>query len=158
MKADLSLGNLVVVETLKNELPMEFYRDKLIPAVKDGAVAVFSCYFWIDKLHERFNDPSYQVKFIENPHPLRKPTFLAPGFADTPNDMARSLRHTPSGVFEPAFPDQWTVLARQKLKDEKDMPFIIARPLGKGMVVLAGDIHAKIELLENLFELRKSAF
>ena len=36
------------------------------------------------------------------------------------------------------------------------MPFVLARPLGKGMVVLTGDIGGNIALLENILEYNKA--
>ncbi len=156
-KLDLSDSKLIVIENYQNQLPLEFYRDKLIPAVKNGAVVVFSCYFWVHELEKQFNDPTYKVGFIEKPHPVRKATYISPdSFATTPHNMKDALGHTPSGVFEPAFPDKWVKLACQKLADETEKPYIMARPLGKGMVVLAGDIGGNVKLFENLFEYNKA--
>ncbi len=156
-KLDLSDSKLIVIENYQNNLPMEFFKDKLIPAVKNGAVVVFSCYFWVHKLHEQFDDPTFRMKFVENAGTVRKPSWIAPNsFANTPNDMKKILYNTPSGNFVPAFPDKWEELARQKTRTGEEQPFILARPLGKGMVVLAGDIVGNSELLENILEYNKS--
>lgn len=154
---DLSDSKLIVIENYQNKLPLGFYRETLIPAVKNGAVVVFSCYFWVHELHKQFDDPTYQMKFAENASKTRKPSWIAQNsFADTPNKIREVLRHTPSGNFIPAYPGKWEELARQQTAKGEEQPFILARPLGKGMVVLTGDIGGNVKLLENILEYNKA--
>ena len=154
---DLSDSKLIVIENYQNKLPLGFYRETLVPAVKNGAVVVFSCYFWVHELHKQFDDPTYQMKFAENASKTRKPSWIAQNsFADTPNKIREVLRHTPSGNFIPAYPGKWEELTRQQTAKGEEQPFILARPLGKGMVVLTGDIGGNVKLLENILEYNKA--
>ena len=155
-KADFSDSKMIVVETYQNKFPVEFFRDKLVPLVKNGAVLVFDSYFWIDQLPKYFDDPTFNVKFAENATRLRRPSYIiSDSFATTPNDLKKEIRTTPSGNFIPANPDKWLVLARQKTKKGGEMPFILVRPYGKGMVALIGDVRSKLAVLENLLEYNK---
>ena len=154
-KADLTDAKMIVIETYQNKIPMDFYHNKLLPAVNDGAVAVFDSYHWIDKLSEQFKDPSFKVKFVENATRLRKPTWIAPDFDGKPSNLKKAIWNTPSGNFIPANPDKWVELARQSTKNGGEMPFIIARPVGKGMVAIIGDVREKISVLGNLLEYNK---
>ena len=147
---------MIVVETYQNKFPVEFFRDKIVPLVKNGAVLVFDSYFWIDQLPKYFDDPTFNVKFAENATRLRRASYIIPdSFATTPNDLKKWIRTTHSGNFIPASPDKWIVLARQKTKKDGEMPFILVRPCGKGMVALIGDIRPIIYVLENLLEYNK---
>lgn len=153
MALDFSDSSLIVIENYQNPFPPEFYRDQLIPAVRRGAVVVFSCYFWVDKLHEQFADPTYAMAFVEKAHRSRKPvTFGGGSFATEPHDLRQSLKTTPSGYFEPVHPESWTVLATQYNSENAERPFLLARPLGQGMVVLSGDFYGQVELLDNLLD------
>ena len=87
---------------------------------------------------------------------VRKITFVTgSSFASEPHDFRKILRFLPSGTLEASNPEKWEVLARQLTKDGKEAPFLIARPLGKGMVVIAGDIKENIPLLENILAYNK---
>ena len=155
-KTDISDSKIIVIETNQNRIPMEFFHEQLIPAVKNGAIVVFDCYFGVEKLHQQFKDPTFKMVFKENAGRIRKPSWIIPdSFSVKPNDLKRAIWHTPSGNFIPANPEKWIPLAKQKNRDGKEEPFILARTLGKGMVVLIGDSRGKIQILENLLEYNK---
>lgn len=157
MKLDWSAANMIVFETYQNAFPTDFYEKAIVPAVKNGAVLFCSSYFWVDNLARDFADPTFAVKFIEDPDPVRKTTWVrSDSFATTPHDMKAGLGYTPSGVFKPAFPEKWTYLASQKLKNGTELPYLLARPVGKGMLVLGGDLSGDHDLIENLFEYNKA--
>ena len=154
--ADIADSKMIVIETYRNDLPDSFITDKVLPQVKNGAVLVFDSYFGLDKLPKYFNDPSFAVKFKENAGKIRKASWLAAdSFAVKPNNLKKTITTTPSGNFIPAAPDKWIPLARQKTKKDGEMPFILVRPYGRGMVALIGDVRAKITVLENLLEYNK---
>lgn len=154
---DFNNSKVIVVENYQNRIDLDFYKKQLIPAIKKGAIVIYSCYFWTDKLQEEFADPSFEIKFVENASRVRKPSWIfSEGFIDTPNDMTKTLQHTPSGNFIAAYPEKWQELARQKNKDGEDQAFILARPLGLGMVVVAGDIVQSPKLLENILIFNKT--
>ncbi len=158
VNADISNAKLIFIETYQNKLPMDFYHKKLIPAVKNGAVAVFECYYWVDKLHEQFQDPSYRMKYKNDVGTLRRPSwFTDNSFSKIPNKLSSASWYTPAGVFTPADPEKWEVLAKQKTKStNEEKPFILVRPLGKGMVVLTGDLFGNRGVfLENILEYNK---
>ena len=103
-----------------------------------------------------FDDTTFAVKFTENATRLRRASYIMPdSFATTPNDLKKTISTTPSGNFIPANPDKWITLARQKTKKDGEMPFILVRPWGKGMVAVIGDVRPKIAVLENLLEYNK---
>ena len=91
----------------------------------------------------------------ENAGKVRKPSYIRnDAFATTPNKISNHLVFTPSGTLEPKYPDKWVVLAAQKTAAGEEKPFMLARPLGKGMVVICGDILG-LPLFENLLEYNK---
>ena len=110
----------------------------------------------MDQLPKQFKDPTFGVKFVENAGKIRKPTWIAPDFNGKPSDLKKAIWSTPSGNFIPAQPDKWVELARQETKKDGEMPFIIARPVGKGMVAVIGDVREKISVLGNLLEYNKT--
>ena len=147
--------DFIYIENYQNHFPQKFFDEKLIPAVKDGAVVFFGSYFFLDKLEKQFSDPTYAVKFTENAGKVRKPSYIRnDAFATTPNKISNHLVFTPSGTLEPKYPDKWVVLAAQKTAAGEEKPFMLARPLGKGMVVICGDILG-LPLFENLLEYNK---
>lgn len=153
-KADLDDAKIIVIETYQNKIPLEFYHNKLLPAVNNGAVVVFDSYKWLDQLPKQFKDPTFGVTFVENAGRIRKPTWIAPDFNGKPYNLKKSIWSTPSGNFIPAHPDKWVALAKQNSKNG-EMPFIIARPQGKGMVAIIGDARDKIAVISNLLEYNK---
>lgn len=147
--------DFIYIENYQNHFPQKFFDEKLIPAVKDGAVVFFGSYFFLDKLEKQFSDPTYAIKFTENAGKVRKPSYIRnDAFATTPNKISNHLVFTPSGTLEPKYPDKWVVLAAQKTAAGEEKPFMLARPLGKGMVVICGDILG-LPLFENLLEYNK---
>ncbi len=155
--ADLSDSKVIVIETYKNPIPLSFYHEKLLPAVNAGAVVVFDSYFWVDKLDRQLKDPTFAVSFKEDAGSLRKPTWFSPEkVISTPNNLKRAIWHTPSGTFTFKFPEKWTVLAKQRTRSGEEKPILAVRPLGKGMVVLMGDLKEKVAVLENILEYNKT--
>ena len=148
---------MIVIETYKNPLPLSFYHDKILPAVSAGAVVVFDSYFWVDKLAQQLKDPSFAVSFKEDAGSIRKPSWLAPeAVSSTPNNLKRAIWNTPSGTFTLQFPEKWVVIAKQRTRSGEEKPILAARPLGKGMVVLMGDLKEKVSVLENILEYNKT--
>ena len=155
--ADISGAKVIVVDTLKNYLPLQLYREKIIPAVKDGAILVFSCYYYIDKLQDYFQDPTFRVGYKDDVTRIRRPTwFTSSSLATVPNKLNFKNMHTPAGVLHPANPEKWEVVAKQTAKSTgKETPYYLLRPYGKGMVVVGGAIGRNLPLLENLLEYNK---
>ncbi|MDD4099140.1 MAG: DUF4838 domain-containing protein [Lentisphaeria bacterium] len=150
---DLGDAKLIFIETYKNNFPAEFYTGQLIPAIRNGAIALFVSYFWIDKLPQHFNDESFTVKFIEDALKTLKTTSVTrSSFATVPNDIWKTLKAAPTGLLEPAVPEAWEVLLSQHNSKREEKPYMIARPYGKGMVVISGDLRGNTKILENILE------
>ena len=143
MNIDTSDARMFFIETFRNDMPREFYEQKLIPAVKNGAVAVFNCYYGVEKLHVNFNDPTYKMVFRPDIPKIRRPSWVTgSSFATTPNKISLSRWQTPPGNLIPAHPESWEILAKQlNSKGDKDYPIMMARPLGKGMILLVGTLR-----------------
>ena len=163
MAADLGDNGMTIVTTHSNKAPLEFYKKKLAAAVRNGAVAVFDNYGSLP-CGEYFDDGSFALRFTDAAlDPLRKTIGVTNSpFAAKPHDMKEILGHTPPGVYIPAAPTEWEFLATQLMTDGSERPYLLARPYGKGMVVVAGLIgYAKspervAQVLDNLLEHNKN--
>ncbi|NLF22904.1 MAG: DUF4838 domain-containing protein [Lentisphaerae bacterium] len=140
------------------KVPEGYWRRHLVPAVSNGAVAVFVSY-WGMPLDRYFDDPSFKVAVTSItglPLSGRRTTWLAPGaWGRQPFDVARSLAHgySPCYGFIPADTNAWTILAvGNNGGGRPPYPYLLARRYGKGLVVVGGDaIPARVpELLDNL--------
>lgn len=151
-KMDFSDSNLIVIENYQNRFSQRFFDEKLIPAVKAGAIVLYNCYFWVHELQQQYSDPSFEMKFVEKVNSIRKPVSIteAGQFSSRPHDLRKVLNTTPSGYFAPVFPEKWEVLATQYDQDNVEQPFLLGRPLGKGYVVLSGDFYGQVKLFDNI--------
>ena len=99
-----------------NKVPADYWEKHLVPAVKNGALAVFVSY-WDIPLDQYFHDPSLKVKVVPCggiPLAARTSTFIAPGdWSSKPNNLLGGLKTaiTPAYGFVPADAAAWTVLA-----------------------------------------------
>jgi hypothetical protein len=159
---DFSNDKLIIINTYKNKIPVEFYTKKVIPALKNGAVVIFNNYGYL-ALDKFFEDQRYKVGFSDlKISPARETTFVKDdSFASNPHDMKKILKHTPPGVYTVAEMDKWVVLAAQKEKDGTQKPYLAARPYGSGMVVIAAPVNyartadQAVMLLNNILEYNK---
>ncbi len=139
-----------------NKVPEEFWQKYLVPAISEGAVAVFSSY-WDIPLEKYFNQADFKVTSctIKNlPLPARRSVFLAPGdWISIPNNLLPDLKNkiTPCYGFLPEKPDAWTILATAPRDEKETFFYILMRKYGKGMIFLCGtDIPVSpVKLLEN---------
>ncbi|MBO4648459.1 MAG: DUF4838 domain-containing protein [Lentisphaeria bacterium] len=156
-KADLSKAGVIWIETFQNKFSKDFYQKKLIPAVRNGAVLIYQSYSWIGDLPKLFDDPSFAVVWKEDAASLRRPTWVDPTLNTVPNKLMLEKATTPSSTFVPKVPDKWTVLGKQNTKSGQEKPFIIARPYGKGMIVITGGLYGKRNMfLDNIVEYAKT--
>lgn len=127
-----------------NKVPADYWQKHLVPAVKNGAMAVFVSY-WDIPLDQYFQDPSLKVKVVSCsriPLAARTTTFIAPGdWSTKPNHLLRALESaiTPAYGFVPADAGVWTVLATAANGSDNPYPYLLARRYGQGMIVLGGD-------------------
>lgn len=142
-----------------SKVPESYWTEQLAPAVSNGALAVFISY-WGMPLERYFNDPSFKVDVAVYGKGLplagRRTAALAAGdWKVKPNDLARRLNwaFAPCYGFRPADTNAWTVLATAANgPDLPPYPYLLARPYGKGLVVVGGDDIqvSAAALLENL--------
>ena len=155
-KADLSNAALIWIQTHRNKFSKTFYTEKLIPAVKNGAVLVYQSYSWIGDLPKLYDDPSFAVTWKEDAGTLRRPTWVDPKLDTVPNKLDLKKSTTPSCTYLPKVPEKWVVLGRQNTRSGVEKPFIIARPYGKGMIVITGDLFRKRNaFIDNIVEYSK---
>lgn len=142
-------------------IPDAFWSQVLVPAVREGAVAVFGTRHQVPlELDRYFNDPSLAIRLeATHRHANRRPSALAPGnWQVMPNDLLTSfwppLNNTPTPGYAmiPVHPEGWIVLGEAPFEGDKTAPFMLARPYGKGMIVVM-DVNQRIprpRLLDNL--------
>jgi hypothetical protein len=142
-----------------NKVPAECW-EKIREQVKNGATAVFVSY-WQMPLEQYFANDTFkiQVKGIKDlPLTERRARDLAPGnWYAKPHNLTWRRRITPAYGVEPASPDSWKIIATMDLDGKTPgvrIPFLLARPYGKGTVFVLGDNIAAppVKLLENLCE------
>lgn len=146
-----------------NKVPADYWEKHLVPAVKNGALAVFVSY-WNIPLDQYFNDPSLKVKVtspVGIPLAGRRSQSIAPGdWSSKPNNLLPGLTDeiTPAYGFVPEDAAAWTVLATAPLNDKESFPYLLARPYGKGMIILGGaDIRLSVtHMLDNFVAYHQS--
>lgn len=164
LAADLAETPLILVTyrwLARKNIPSAFWKEHVVPAVKRGAVLVMSAYGEPDLNHHLGGD--WYLQFSWLPDDVRQTTYVVENsFAKTPHDATKILSgRTPPGAFKPGAPDKWVVLARQLMKNGEEWPFMLARPCGKGLVIVGCliDQHGQdgmVQLLDNLLEYNKT--
>ena len=118
---------------------------------------IYQSYSWIGDLPKLFDDPSFAVVWKEDAASLRRPTWVEPTLNTVPNKLVLEKSTTPSSTFVLKVPGKWTVLGKQNTKSGQEKPFILARPYGKGMIVITGGLYGKRNLfLDNIVEYAKT--
>jgi hypothetical protein len=147
-----------------SKVPTEYWAKHLVPAVKGGALVIFSSYLAVP-LDEYFADPSLKVKLVscgKIPLAGRTTAFIAPGdWSRKPNDLLPRLKDqiTPAYGFVPADSASWTVLASAANGSDNPYPYLLARRYGKGMIILGGDDIrlTPAKMLENFISYHKDS-
>ena len=163
MDDGLAGSKLIIIDLNASivDIPDAFYCNLLVPAVQEGAVVLFNGYGQLPSLEEYFQDESFKVNFSEDLDSLRKTASITmSSFSYKPHNMKSVFANTtPPGVYIPAVPEKWEVLATQKMKNGAKQPYLLARPYGKGMVAVivapigyARQPEAVVFLLDNLLE------
>lgn len=153
--ADYSQYDLIVFNSYQNKLSKECFRQKIAPAVRNGAVLFMNCYYWCEDLDEKFEDATFKIRYKDDVSAVRKPTWYTDtSFATTPNNMRKAAWHTPAGVLFPEKPEYWEVLAKQIQKSTgEERPYMVIRPCGKGAVlVTAGLFGDLLPAIDNALE------
>jgi uncharacterized protein DUF4838/glycosyl hydrolase family 67 len=126
---------IVLTATRWNDIPKALFTQRLLPMVKNGAVLLLEAYR--APLAKYFDDKSFRIDFDErNLCSPRRVHWIAPKFANAPNDMSKALNPPPPAIYIAKYPKKWKNLATQKRKDGSIHPFLLARPYGKGLIVV----------------------
>ena len=153
-KANLENVGLIVYETYQNKITPETFRQVVLPAVKNGTVIYFWAYYWLDKLHLFFDDPTYKMGYWDSTGRMRRYSYIHPFLTTAPNKFPNIT--TPAGVLLPASPESWEVLAKQPDQKLQDRPCIVCRPCGKGLVVISGGLFGNtVRLMNAIIEYNK---
>lgn len=139
-----------------NKVPADYWQKHLVPAVQNGALAVFVSY-WNIPLDQYFQDPAFKLNSVTCrgiPLAARTSTFIQPGdWSTKPHNLLAGLKTaiTPAYGFEPADAAAWTVLATAPSEGDTSFPYLLARRYGKGLIVVGGDDIrlAPARMLEN---------
>jgi hypothetical protein len=129
-KHDISDAQMIVL-TVNNwkKVPKWLFAEKLIPAVRNGAILHMEVYR--APLAKYFDDQSFALRFGER-------NLLSPRCATYPPGIPGKLRKTfpmpPPAYFIPLKPESWKVLGKNGLKDGSYKPFLLVRRYGKGVV------------------------
>lgn len=156
-KLDYTGVDMILVETYQNKLTDKFYQEKIVPAVKNGAVLFVNAYYWCEDLDRKFGDPSFKFQYKDDISQPRKPTwFTDTSFAAAPNKLDTKHMITPAGVLLKV-PPQWEILAKQRQKSTgTDEAFMIIRPVGKGAVFVTGNLYGDLlPVMDNVLEYSK---
>ena len=152
----------------------EFFRKNILPALKNGALVVISCWGEIP-LEKYFNDPKLKIKWMGSKINRARKTFnIKEGsWLKKPHNLERLLKRgmAPSGAYLPQTQGVWNELAQLKMADDTMATFLMTAKVGKGMLAvcssdfgLSGGLvifgskgkNYCIQLLHNLYnELKK---
>ena len=152
----------------------EFFRKNILPALKGGALVVFSCWGEIP-LEKYFNDPKLKIKWMGGKTNRSRKTFnIKEGsWLKKPYDLERLLKRgmAPSTAYLPQIPESWNELGQLKMADDTMATFLMTAKVGKGMLVvcssdfgLSGGLvmfgsknkNQCVQLLHNLYQLNKT--
>ncbi len=120
------------------QLSHRFFHDDLLPFVERGGLAVIASSRRVP-IDEWLNDPELAVQW--SGWKIAKPRVtvetLKGNWLSTPNNLSRlfATRLTPSSGLIPTG-NGWTVLATMKMADDRVVPYLMVKRIGKGMVVL----------------------
>ncbi len=120
------------------QLSHPFFREDLLPFVERGGLAVIASSQRLP-IDEWLDDPELGVQW--SGWKIAKPRVTVEtgegSWLTTPNDLSKlfATRLTPSSGLIPTG-NGWTVLATMKMADDRVVPYLMAKRIGKGMVVL----------------------
>lgn len=130
LECDISDVQMIVLSVNNwKKVPKKLFTEKLLPAVRNGAVLLMELYR--APLEKYFNDKSFSLRFGEK-------GLLVPRQASFSSEVSVKLRKSfpmpPPAYFVPATPIKWKVLGKIKLKDGSLKPFLLVRRYGKGVI------------------------
>lgn len=133
--------DLVAVRMNGNDLPDSFFREKLLPYVKNGGLAVLSVSGDV-AFGRIFGDKAFDLKWTgrqEYSWKLRYTQSMKPGdWLHKPDNLEKELKTycTPYSGYEIPAGSKWRMLATMRKKDGSKAPYILEMPYGKGCFIL----------------------
>ncbi len=125
--------------TRQTGLSAEWLHDHLRAYLEAGGIAVLSAAGPLP-LERWLGDPGLAVAWSGWGVDRRRRThFVAQGaWTAEPHDLrpAFQRRVSPASGYLPAEPGRWQVLAASRLEDERECPYLLATPIGSGMLYL----------------------
>ena len=124
-----------------NDLPVSFFREKLLPYVKNGGLAVLSVSGDV-AFGRIFGDKAFDLKWTgrqEYSWKLRYTQSMKPGdWLHKPDNLEKELKPycTPYSGYEIPAGSKWRMLATMRKKDGSKAPYILEMPYGKGCFIL----------------------
>ena len=164
MDADLSSAKMIVIYSYNgNKIPQKFYAEKLVPAVKNGAVVFYNAAGTKLPLETYFNDAALKVKMDSKYlDPADQEVHITKSsFSNSPFDMKKIMPYNNEAVFIPEQPARWEALVTERIKDGSLQPVIMATPFGKGMIAVSAPVRGRrtplnvAQLLSNILEYNK---
>lgn len=145
MEADFRDVDLIFITNYRSKLSQEFFRDKVLPAVENGATAVIhlSGNYELLPLDKYFGDSSYGVHIPYAPKIDERsmtPYWNEALLTKLPFRMDEFYRRPASILLEFKNPEAWTILAGRNPGNGNLLPWMAARRYGKGVIVLTGDL------------------
>ncbi len=139
--ANLEDHDIVAVRMNGNDLPVSFFREKLMPYVKGGGIAVLSVSGKV-AFEKIFGSPAFRLKWTgrqEYSWKLRYTQSMQPGdWLHKPDNLEKELKTycTPYSGYEIPAGSKWRMLATMRKKDGSKAPYILEMPYGKGCFIL----------------------
>ena len=139
--AKLADYDIVAIRLNGNDLPVSFYREKLMPYVKSGGIAVLSVSGRV-AFERIFGSPAFRLKWTgkqEYSWKLRYTQTMQPGgWLHKPDNLEKELKAycTPYSGYEIPAGSKWRMLATMRKKDGSKAPYILEMPYGKGHFIL----------------------
>ena len=127
---DISNSQMIVL-TVNNwkKVPKRLFTEKIIPAVRNGAVLLMELYG--SPLQKYFGDKSFKLGYGEKGLLTPRRATYSP---EVPAKLRKSFPMPPPAYYVPAAPQKWKVLGRIKLKNGSSKPFLLVRRYGKGVI------------------------
>jgi len=150
-KVDFSGVDLIYVNPYKTNFHRNFWKNRITPAIENGATLVIHCYPAM--LGRGLGDKTFAVKAVNNFSRILKPEKIDPKFNSAKHNLEKTYKRCGTLTFVPAVPQSWRILMTQMNKDT-EAPAVLFRPMGKGKLFLMAQPRGGIHILENMYEYR----
>ena len=166
---------VIIICHPNSKFKTEFYRDKILPALKSGAIVIFASYGSLP-LQRYFNMPELTLHWsgwdIDKQRTIRQLSNAE--WLTKPNDLLAVLKNcqTPASGYRPVKPEAWENIGSIRMKNGQLYSCFLTKIIGKGQLVvlssdfigwntkkaiLSGNQEQAVMLVENLLQRRKQS-